>query len=283
MNQSEKRRIQTLAANIRIRTLHSMACAGGGHVGGAMSIADILAVLYGGVLRYDKQDPLWEERDRLVISKGHSGPALYAALALSGFFPEKMLDMLNKGGTPLPSHCDRTKTPGVDMTTGSLGQGISCACGMAYALRMKKIPARVYTIVGDGELQEGQVWEAVQFAAHQKLDNLTIIVDNNKKQLDGYLEEICDPFDMAIKFRAFGLHAVSAVGYDVEAVQNAVEEANAVSGTGVVILETEKGVGCSFAEKADFNHFMNFGAEEAAEAETEILRRLAAGVVKGGE
>lgn len=280
MDKTKERELRTLAAQIRIKTIHAMAGAGGGHIGGSMSIADVLAVLYGGVMRYDPKQPKWEERDRLVLSKGHCGPALYAALALSGFFPEEMLKTLNKGGTSLPSHCDRLKTPGIDMTTGSLGQGVSCAAGIAFALKKKGSAAHVYSIVGDGELQEGQVWETVQFAAHQELGNFTVIVDNNHLQLDGALESICRPFSLEEKFRAFGLSARSATGYDVRAVQDALEWAKGTPGCCAVILDSNKGIGCDFAETADFCHYIQFGEAEAAAAEAEILRRLELGVVK---
>ncbi len=281
MNETKERELRTLAARIRIHTIRAMAGAGGGHIGGSMSIADVLAVLYGSVLRYDPHGPRWEDRDRLVLSKGHCGPALYAALALSGFFPLDMLKTLNQGGTSLPSHCDRIKTPGIDMTTGSLGQGVSCAAGIAYALKKKGSAAHVFSIVGDGELQEGQVWEAVQFAAHQQLSNFTIIVDYNHLQLDGTLDSICRPFNPENKFRAFGLDARSAPGYDVRAVHDALEWAKAAPGCCAVILDTFKGIGCEFAEKADFCHYMQFGEAEAARAETEILRRLELNIVKG--
>ena len=281
MDKTKEQELRTLAAQIRIKTIHAMAGAGGGHIGGSMSIADVLAVLYGSVMRYDPQQPRWEDRDRLVLSKGHCGPALYATLALSGFFPEEMLKTLNKGGTRLPSHCDRLKTPGIDMTTGSLGQGVSCAAGIAFALKKKGSAAHVYAIVGDGELQEGQVWEAVQFAAHQVLDNFTIIVDSNHLQLDGTLESICRPFSLEEKLRAFGLCAHSACGYDVRAVQEALEWSRDTAGCCAVVLDSIKGIGCDFAEKADFCHYMLFGDAEAAAAEAEILRRLEAGVVKG--
>ncbi|MDR1901503.1 MAG: transketolase [Treponema sp.] len=274
--------LRNLAAQIRIKTIRCMQSAGGGHIGGAMSIADVLAVLYGDIMRYDVKTPCWKERDRLVVSKGHSGPAVYAALSLSGFFPEEMLYTLNKGGTQLPSHCDRNKTPGIDMTTGSLGQGVSAACGMAYALKLSGNPARVFVILGDGELQEGQVWEAVQFAAQNKLSNLTILVDNNKAQLDGKLEDICRPYDLSGKFRAFGLESFAVTGYDVKEIHDGITRCFDKNVTCALILETHKGIGCKFAEEALFNHFMNFGDSEADEAEKEILHRLELGIVRKG-
>ncbi len=279
MMDTQTDRLRSLAADIRVNALYCMAGAGGGHVGGAMSICDVLAVLYGEAMRYDPKNPCWEERDRIVVSKGHSGPAVYAALALEGFFPMDWLETLNQGGTDLPSHCDRIKTPGIDMSTGSLGQGISVACGMAAALRKKKSSSRVYAIVGDGELQEGQVWEAFQFIGHQKLENLTVYIDYNKRQLDGLLEEVCEPFDLQEKISAFGLPCVTVTGYDVEQVLKATEESMVVGGPRVIILDTLKGIGCPFAEQSEANHHMSFTRVDAEEAEKEIRRRCSLGMV----
>lgn len=267
--------LKRLAADIRIQTIRMFADAGYGHIGGAMSIADVLAVLYGGVMTIDPKQPSWEERDRFVLSKGHSGPALYAALALKGYFPLEELKTLNRGGTKLPSHCDRLKTPGIDMTTGSLGQGVSCAMGIAMGLRMKGLESYTYLIIGDGELQEGQVWEGVQFAAHQKLDRLIAFVDYNKKQLDGWVDDICYPFDITNKFKSFGWHAQSVKGYDVKEIYQAVEQAKKEAGKpSVIILDTLKGKGCSFAENAEFNHYMNVSEDMAEEAVSVIESSL---------
>jgi transketolase len=279
MDDAKKKDLMRLAAQIRIKTIRCMESFGGGHIGGAMSIADVLAVLYGDIMRYDAANPGWDDRDRLVVSKGHSGPALYAALSLSGFFPDEWLYTLNQGGTLLPSHCDRNRTPGIDMSTGSLGQGVSVACGIATALARKGNPARVFAILGDGELQEGQAWEAMQYIAHRKPSNLTIIIDNNQAQLDGKLSAICEPFDLEEKFRSFGLECNTAVGYDVEAIRDGLMRRVCAESPGVLILKTTKGIGCKFAEEASFNHYMNFGKNEADEAVEEIERRLARGVV----
>ena len=280
MANSENKELRRLAADIRIKALYCMAGAGGGHVGGAMSICDVLSVLYGKIMKYDSDRPDWEDRDRLVVSKGHSGPAVYAALALSGFFSMTWLDTLNQGRTNLPSHCDRIRTPGIDMSTGSLGQGISVACGMAAALRKEESSSRVYTILGDGELQEGQVWEAFQFLAHQKLNNMTVYIDNNKKQLDGFLDEVCEPFDLQKKVEGFGLKCKTVKGYDVDEVLQATQESMKEGGPRVIILDTVKGIGCSFAEEAEANHHMSFTKEDAERAEAEINRRYEAGIVK---
>lgn len=267
--------LERFAADIRMKTIRMFAEIGYGHIGGAMSIADVLAVLYGGVMSIDPQNPLWEERDRLVLSKGHSGPALYVALALKGYFPLSELKTLNQGGTKLPSHCDRLKTPGIDMTTGSLGQGVSAAMGIAIALRMKGLESYTYLIVGDGELQEGQVWEGVQFAAHQKLDHLITFVDYNKKQLDGLVEDICKPFDLSTKFSSFGWNTQVVKGYEVKEIAQAILQAKTqLNRPSVIILDTIKGKGCSFAEKVDFNHYMTISNEMAEAAVKDIESRF---------
>jgi transketolase len=272
--------MRKLAAAIRKETIQAMASIGFGHIGGSMSIADVLAVLYGGVMRFDPQNPQWEERDMLILSKGHCGASLYAALALTGFFPLAELKTLNRPNTNLPSHCDRLKTKGVDMSTGSLGQGISTAIGIAMGNRIKKIDSCTYVILGDGELQEGQVWEGVQFAAHRGLDNLIVFVDNNQRQLDGRLEDICKPFDLQAKFEAFGFDCRKVRGYDVEEIYSAIVDAREIRGKpSAIILETFKGIGCSFAEEADFNHYMVIDEAMAKEACCEIDRRLAEGCV----
>ena len=260
-----------LAGNIRIKTIKAMAYIGYGHIGGAMSIADVLAVLYGGVMRVDPLNPKWEYRDWLVMSKGHCGPALYSALAIKGYFPLEELNTLNRPGTRLPSHCDRLKTPGIDMSTGSLGQGVSAAMGIAIGNRMKGKDSYTYLIVGDGELQEGQVWEGAQFAAHQNLDNLIMFVDYNKKQLDGWTEDICKPYDLEGKFESFGWKVQTVKGNDVEEIYDAIARAKIERGKpSVIILDTQKGYGCNFAINTDFNHYMIITEEMADGAIIEI-------------
>ena len=267
--------LRRFAADIRIQTIRMFADAGYGHIGGAMSIADVLAVLYGGVMAIDPGNPCWEERDRFILSKGHSGPSLYAALALKGYFPLEELATLNQGGTRLPSHCDRLKTPGIDMTTGSLGQGVSAAMGIAIGVRMKGLSNYTYLVVGDGELQEGQVWEGIQFAAHQKLDRLITFIDYNKKQLDGLVEDICRPFDICEKLRSFGWHAQIVKGYDVGEIQEAILLAKNVKGKpSGIVLDTVKGKGCCFAEDTEFNHYMVINEKMAEEAIREIENSL---------
>jgi transketolase len=277
--------LRRLSADIRIAAINGICEAGFGHIGGSMSVADALAALYGSVMRYDPARPDWPERDYLVMSKGHSGPGLYAALAIAGFFPMDWLKTINKPYTNLPSHCDRRRTPGVDMTTGSLAQGISAAAGIALGNLLDGLGNYTYCIVGDGELQEGQAWEAVQFAAHRRLGNFIVLVDNNKKQLDGPLDEICQPFSIEDKFRAFHWYARAVKGYDAYDIERGISEAKrqAPSRPKAIVLDTLKGIGCSFAENAPMNHYMTVDRAMADEAIAEIERRLREGTYPGGE
>ena len=274
-------KMRRLSADIRIETIRALGEAGFGHIGGAMSIADALGVLYGGVMNVRPDDPQWEGRDFLVMSKGHSGPALYAALALTGFFPMGWLKTINKPGTMLPSHCDRLKTPGVDMTTGSLGQGISMAVGLALANRIKKNGQWTYCIIGDGETQEGQVWEAVSSAASLSLDRFILLVDYNKIQLDGLLDEINKPFDLASKFAAFGFFAQKVKGYDAGEIYEGIMAAKSAKRPSAILLDTYKGLGCSFAEGV-FNHYMYITKEMADKAIEDIESRYAGGTYPAG-
>lgn len=262
------------AAEIRKLTIRAMEAAGYGHIGGSMSIADLLAVLYGGVMNVDPTNPQKPDRDYLVLSKGHCGPALYAALAYKGFFDKKELLTLNANGTKLPSHCDRLKTVGIDLSTGSLGQGVSLGIGAALGNKLQGIDNYTYIIVGDGETQEGQVWEGAQFLAHRKLDNVIIFIDKNKRQLDGYTDEVCSTFDLVEKFTAFGLLSFEIDGHSVEAIYNAILKAKEARRPTAIIMNTEKGHGCSFAEIAGFNHYMVITELIANEAVYEIDARL---------
>ncbi len=272
--------LERFAAEIRMEALKALSNLGFGHVGGAMSIAETLAVLYGAEMKIDPKNPAWEERDYLVLSKGHSGPALYAALALRGYFTLEELATINQGGTRLPSHCDRNKTPGVDMSTGSLGQGMSSAIGIALGLKMSKKPNRVYLILGDGECDEGQVWEGALFAAQHKVGNLIAFVDYNRQQLDGYTKDICDLGDIAAKFREFGWNVQDIDGHDVNAIQTAVRAAKAqTEKPNMIVLNTRKGKGCTFAEGQLFNHHMTFTKEQAQQA----IGRLQASLGRQGE
>lgn len=260
MTQMEKKDLQRLALKIRIGILEELQARGFGHIGGSLSIADALAVLYGSVMRYDAKNPAWEERDKLVCSKGHAGPAVYATLAVEGFFPYEDLKTLNQPGTMLPSHCDRNKTPGIDMTTGSLGQGASLAVGMAMGDKLKGLDSRTFLIVGDGEADEGQVWEAAMFTAAKKVTNLTWLIDNNKKQLDGYTKDILEPFDFEEKFRAFGFEAITIDGNDVEQLYNALTR-KPIDKPIAIILDTVKGKGIAEVENTMGNHSMTPPAE----------------------
>lgn len=283
-NKPNFEKMRRLSADIRIELIKELAEAGFGHIGGSASIADVLAVLYGGVMKIDPENPGWEERDWFVLSKGHSGPALYAALALNGYFPMDMLSTLNKPGTSLPSHCDRLKTPGIDMTTGSLGQGISAAVGIAIGNAMKGLNNYTYCILGDGELQEGQVWEAAQTAAHYKLDHLIAFVDDNKKQIDGRICQVCEQVDIVEKFRAFGFHCCKVKGYDVEAIYGAIQESKDVKGNpSVIVLDTMKGLGISFTEPVEANHYQVIDWKMAEEGIAEIEKRYKEGSYPGGD
>ncbi|WHY72222.1 transketolase [Fictibacillus enclensis] len=240
---------------IRLKTLQELNHLGFGHYGGSLSIVEALAVLYGEMLNVDPFNPRSEERDYFILSKGHGGPAYYATLALKGFFPEELLYTLNQNGTSLPSHPDRNLTPGVDMTTGSLGQGISAAVGAALSHQLSGRSNRTYCIVGDGELNEGQCWEAFQFAAHHKLNHLTVLVDDNKKQLDGLTKDIIDPIDFAAKFRAFGFYTVRADGSSVREIYSAIQDGKAQHSQPVaIILDTVKGQGVPYLEAKEDNH-----------------------------
>jgi transketolase len=255
--------LERTALEIRIGVLEQMKARGFGHVGGSLSIADALAVLYGSQMRFDPKNPDWAERDKLVCSKGHAGPAVYAALALSGFFPYEMLKTLNQPGTSLPSHCDRNKTPGVDMTTGSLGQGASLACGMALGEQLRGHDARIFLIVGDGEANEGQVWEALMFAAAKKLGNLVLLLDVNGKQLDGCTKDILDTLDLSAKVQAFGFDTVSIDGNDIEQVYTALERTrNGGDKPYAIVLNTVKGKGVAAVEQAKSNHSMAVSTEQ---------------------
>lgn len=255
MTPEETKNLQRFALKIRIGILEALKARGFGHVGGSLSIADALAVLYGSVMRYDPKNPAWEQRDKLICSKGHAGPAVYAALALRGFFPYEQLVTLNQPHTNLPSHCDRNKTPGVDMTTGSLGQGTSLAVGMAMGDMLKGFDSRTFLIVGDGEANEGQVWEAAMFTAAKRITSLTWLIDNNKKQLDGYTKDVLNPFDFEEKFRSFGFEAISIDGNDVEQLENALTR-RPIDKPIAIILNTVKGKGVEEVENTMGNHSM---------------------------
>lgn len=267
--------LEGLAAKIRLDTLCSIKKMGQGHLGGSFSIVELLAVLYGKQLRINPQDPQWADRDRLVLSKGHAGAALYSALANTGYFDRSWLWTINEGGTRLPSHPDRWKTPGVDATTGSLGQGTSMAAGIATGLRLAGKENFVYLIVGDGELNEGQCWEAFQYIAHFKLNHCIVIIDDNKKQLDGPTKDILDPFDIQQKMTAFGFYTEKVPGADMQAIDEAIERCKAIEDQAVcIVLDSVKGQGVPFFEELDANHSVKFTTDEINQAAEAAIKEL---------
>ncbi len=264
---TQKTAWEKFALNIRIETINALGDLGFGHIGGSMSIVDTLAVLYESVMKYDPENTQWKDRDWLVVSKGHAGPAVYATLALKGFFPKEELLTINRPMTKFPSHCDRNLTPGIDMTTGSLGQGLSVGLGIALGNRLSGRASRTYVILGDGEIQEGQVWEAALYARQQRLDSLIVFIDYNKQQLDGYTMNVNDLGNIAEKFAVFGWHCQDINGHNCEEIYNAIEKAKIMKGQpSVIVLNTIKGKGCSFAEDILNNHHINISKEQAAEA-----------------
>lgn len=275
MDAKKIKELEVFAARIRLETFREITTLGFGHIGGAMSIADVLAVLYGDKMNIDPSNPKMEDRDYFSLSKGHAGPALYATLALKGYFPMEMLKTLNQPGTNLPSHCSRVHTPGVDLTTGSLGQGISTAIGAALASRVLGGNNYSYCIVGDGECNEGQIWEGALLASHQKLDHFILFVDANKKQLDGTTEQICSMGDIAGKFAAFGWDAQSVDGHSISEIAEAIDHAKeAVGKPSCIVLNTVKGKGCKPAEEAVANHHLMFPDAEANMQEEERMNSV---------
>lgn len=268
--------VTQFARDIRVATLKALTHLGFGHYGGSMSVVETLAVLYGEVMRIDPADPDWPERDYFVLSKGHAGPALYSTLALKGYFPQEALMTLNENGTRLPSHPDRLKTRGVDATTGSLGQGISIAGGIALGHKLAGRPNRVFCIVGDGELNEGQCWEAFQFIAHHRLNNLTVFVDWNKQQLDGELDEIICAFDLQGKFRAFGFDVCTVKGDDIAALLEVVKPVPpADARPRLVILDSIKGQGVPYLESLSNSHHLRL-TDEMKQALNDTIKQLEA-------
>lgn len=267
--------LKELCKDIRCDIMSSIGHLGNGHIGGCLSVVELLAVLYFEEMNIDPAAPKMAGRDRLVCSKGHAGPAVYATLANRGFFGKEELLTLNQGGTNLPSHCDMNRTTGVDMTTGSLGQGFSCAVGAALGAKLERDGARVFAIIGDGESQEGQIWEAAMFAAAKKLDNLIGFTDYNKLQIDGSVAEVNDIAPLADKWAAFGWNVIDVKdGNDVQQVSQAVQQAKANLGSGrptMVILNTVKGCGVSFiVDMGAGNHNTNLTEEDARRAIAEI-------------
>ena len=267
--------LKQMSRDVRCDTLLCIGHLGVGHIGGCLSIVELLTALYFKHMRIDPKNPKMAGRDRFVCSKGHAGPAVYAALANRGYFDKAELLTLNQGGTNLPSHCDMNRTPGIDMTAGSLGQGFSCAAGIALGSKLENDGATIYAILGDGESQEGQIWEAAMFAAAKKLDNLIAFTDYNKLQIDDTVANVCDIAPLADKWRAFGWHVIEVEnGNDAEAIKAAIAEAKLNRGSGrptQVILHTVKGCGVSFIEEAGVaNHNMNLSPEQTEAALREV-------------
>ena len=251
MNEEKKSFLAEKARQIRLGALTAIHSAGAGHPGGALSIAEILSYLYFEEMNIDPKDPQKADRDRFVLSKGHASAALYAVLAERGFFDKSLLPTFRKNGSILQGHPDMKHIPGVDMSTGSLGQGISAACGMALSAKLSDKPFRVYAILGDGEIEEGQVWEAAMFARHYKLDNLCAFVDFNGLQIDGTVQDVIDPTPIDEKFAAFGWNVICIDGHDYDQIENAVNAAKETKDKPTaVIAKTVKGRGVSYMENA---------------------------------
>ena len=275
MDAMTKKELQIIATKIRLGIVEAVFHAKSGHPGGSLSIADLLTYLYWKEMNVDPADPKKADRDRLVLSKGHAAPGLYSALANRGYFPVELLKTLRKTDSILQGHPDMKGIPGVDMSSGSLGQGISCAVGMALSAKLDGADWRVYTILGDGEIQEGQVWEASMFAAAKKLDNLVVIVDNNGLQIDGPVDEVNSPYPIPEKFAAFGFHVIEIDGNDLEQIESALAEAKTAKGKPTAIVQKSvKGKGVSFMENQCSWHGAAPNAEQYDIAMAELTAQL---------
>ncbi len=275
MEQLEKNKLSYIAYQIRKDIITAVYNAESGHPGGSLSIADIMAVLYFKEMNIDPKNPNMADRDRFVLSKGHCAPALYGALAEKGYIPKEDLVTLRKISSYLEGHPDKNKIPGVDMSSGSLGQGISVANGIALAGKLDKKDYRVYSILGDGEIQEGQVWEAAMFAAHYKLDNLTAFVDYNSLQIDGTIQDIMNPEPIADKFEAFGWNVISIDAHDLDQIVNAIETAKTVKGKPTMIVaKSIKGKGVSFMENNVSWHGVAPNTEQYEQAVKELDAKI---------
>lgn len=262
-----KLELMKIANEVRKGAVTAVYNAKSGHPGGSLSAADIYTYLFFEEMNIDPKEPKKEDRDRFVLSKGHTAPGYYAALALKGFFPVEDLVTLRKVGSYLQGHPDMKYIPGVDMSSGSLGQGVSAAVGMALSAKLSNEDYRVYTLLGDGEIQEGQVWEAAMLAGHRKLDNLVVIVDNNGLQIDGAIEEVCSPYPIDKKFEAFNFHVINVDGHDFDALEAAFKEARETKGQPTAIIaKTIKGKNVSFMENQASWHGSAPNAEQYAVA-----------------
>ena len=275
MTSQEKKQLALTACKVRMGIIESTHAAKCGHPGGSLSAADLFTCLYFKEMNVDPQNPKWEDRDRFVLSKGHTAPGLYAALAHRGFFPVEDLLTLRKIDSYLQGHPNMNSVPGVDMSTGSLGQGISAACGMALAAKVKGKTHRVYTLLGDGEIQEGQVWEACMLAGHYNLDNLCVIIDNNGLQIDGDVAKVMSPYPIVDKLEAFGFHVQAIDGHDLDAIVAALEEAKTVKGKpSAIVMKTVKGKGVSFMENLASWHGVAPNDEQYEQAMKELKAQL---------
>ena len=276
MDSSEIKQLKILAAKARQGAILGTFHAKSGHPGGSLSAADIFTYLYYKEMKVDPKNPKWEDRDRFVLSKGHCCPSLYAVLALKGYFDWDELTRLRHVGAMLQGHPDMKGTPGIDMSTGSLGQGVSAACGMALAGKLDNKDYRVYTVLGDGEVEEGQVWEAAMFASHNKLDNLVLFVDQNGLQIDGAVEDVAGIEPLDKKFEAFGFEVIKIDGHDFEQIKSALDKARTVKGKPTAILaKTVKGKGVSFMENKASWHGTAPNDEQYAQAMQELQAELA--------
>lgn len=277
MDSKKKSFLEEKAKEARKLLIDAIGKAGQGHIGGSLSIIDLVTVLYFDEMNVDPNNPKMERRDRLVLSKGHAGPGLYCVLALKGYFRTDELDTLNRPHTNLPSHCDMNKTPGIDMTAGSLGQGISCAVGIAKAAKIMGSEEYTYAILGDGESQEGSVWEASMSAAHYKLENLIVFLDYNKLQLDGSIDEIMSLIDPVEKWESFGFNTFRVNGHDLEAISEAISRAKKKKNErpAMIVMDTIKGKGISFVEaEGAGNHSMAISSAQVEKAVAELDKEV---------
>lgn len=276
MDKTKLQELKIFATKVRMGVIEGTYNAKAGHPGGSLSIADVITYLYNCEMNVDPKNPNDQKRDRFVLSKGHCAPALYAALALKGYFPTEEIKSLRHLGAMLQGHPDMKTIPGIDMSSGSLGQGISAACGMALSAKMSNDNYRVYTVLGDGEVEEGEVWEAAMFAANKKLDNLVALVDFNNLQIDGTLEEVNSPLPIDEKFKAFGWEVMTIDGNDFEQIEKAYNTAKTVKGKPfAIIAQTIKGKGVSYMENVAGWHGKAPNAEEYAVAMEELDKTLA--------
>ena len=276
MTEAERKQLQITACKVRMGVIQGVYSAKSGHPGGSLSAADLFTYLYFKEMRVDPQNPRDDHRDRFVLSKGHTAPGLYATLALKGFFPVDELSTLRHIGSRLQGHPNMNTVPGIDMSTGSLGQGVSTAAGMALAAKYQGKDCRVYTLLGDGEIQEGEVWEAFMFAHHYKLDNLCVIIDNNGLQIDGRVEDVMSPYPIPEKLRAFGFQVYEIDGHDFEQMETAFNQARETKGVpSAIVMKTVKGKGVSFMENQAGWHGKAPNDEEFEIAMNELSAQLA--------